>query len=688
MTGHSNHLPRRGALLALLAVPGALQAQGTPAKADSTRVTQLAPIEVTATRPVEVAPPVATIQVGAAQLHRAPASDPYDLVRRTSGIEVHQQGQGPGFASDAVIRGFTSDHSSDVLLVVDGVPINLPMHGHVEGYADWSILSPAATSTLRVIHGPASPFYGDFAFGGVVEAVTAADADRTTAALDGSSFGDAGGWIRTGGRDATGGWLAAVEGSRDQGWRDNAGYWLGNATLRGWRQAGAGRVEGGLLVYGSTWDSPGFLPVARYNAGDLEAATDPTDGGWAGRLVAHGRYERPLDAATTLDAMGWTQGVRSRVFLNIPEDGEVAQTEEEDRRVAVGGQVRVSRQMGAGELALGVSGRSDWTTYDLYHTVARTREGEEQADDGAYQNGAVFARWRGLVGSRIVYDIGGRVDLLNYSALDRLEPAAGWRGKSRVVAGPKLGLRYLLDSRVALLASVSRGFRGAVGVISDPSRPPATAWSKEVGATYDDHRVQARLALFRLDVSSERILDPVTREVSDEGQSVRQGVSLDLTWALRPELRLVAEGTFNDAKITGVAEEAAVVVPRLAVAAADRPIVPSLHDVPLTPGSWVPGVARWFGRAGVEADLTAAVTTRALFRFSGPFTPIGEPGIRTQEYGVMDFGASVRLAGSGTTLDFDLLNAWNARYPELRASGFLNPGAPRSLRAAVRFGGA
>ena len=54
---------------------------------------------------------------------------------------------------------------------------------------------------------------------------------------------------------------------------------------------------------------------------------------------------------------------------------------------------------------------------------------------------------------------------------------------------------------------------------------------------------------------------------------------------------------------------------------------------------------------------------------------------------MLDLGASIRLAGSGTTLDFDLLNAFDTRYPELRASGFLNPGAPRSLRASVRFGG-
>jgi hypothetical protein len=348
----------------------------------------------------------------------------------------------------------------------------------------------------------------------------------------------------------------------------------------------------------------------------------------------------------------------------------------------------LAHQLGGGELDFGVSGRADWTNYDLYNTVARQRAGQEQGDDGDYQNGALFGRWRGLIGTRIVYDIGGRLDLVRYSSLDQLDPAAERRSETRTLASPKLGARYLLGSRVALLANLSRGFRGAVGVIGDPSRPPVTAWSKELGASYDDGRLHTQVALFRLDVSNERILDPVTRDVSDAGESVRQGVSLDLTWTAVPRLRLLLEGTYNDAKITGVTEsEPLTVTDGLSAAAAPGSIVPNLHDVPLAPGSKVPGVATWLGRTGVEADLLTALTARALVRFSGPFTPIGEPGVRTQEYAVLDLGTSIRLGQSGTTLDLDLLNAFDTRYPELRASGYLNPGAPRSLRASMRFGG-
>ncbi|HEY9505791.1 MAG TPA: hypothetical protein VIQ27_07460, partial [Gemmatimonadales bacterium] len=110
------------------------------------------------------------------------------------------------------------------------------------------------------------------------------------------------------------------------------------------------------------------------------------------------------------------------------------------------------------------------------------------------------------------------------------------------------------------------------------------------------------------------------------------------------------------------------------------------HDEPLEPGARVPGVASFTGRVGVEAALTSSVQSRVALRLSGPFTPIGEPSIRSQAYALLDLGATVRLAREGPSLDFDLLNLLDTKYPELRASGFLNPGTPRALRMALRFG--
>jgi hypothetical protein len=680
---------RRGSLAHHLAVgvfgllvAGAAVAQ-TPdtTGTDTASVTRLETINVTAERPRAAAPPVTTIDVPAAELRRTQATDAYDLLRRTSGIEVHQQGQGPGFASDAVIRGFSSDHSSDVLLTVDGVPINLPVHGHVEGYSDWSILSPATVGSLRVITGPASPLYGDFSLAGVVEVFTAADAAGTAGSVSGSSDGDAAGWVTSGGRGERGGFLVAGDGRRQQGWRDNSSYWLGNGTLRGWRLAGPARLEGGVSVYGSSWDSPGFVSVADFNAGRLDQAMDPTDGGSAWRGIAHGRFST-LSGATGLEATGWVQRVRSSVFLTLPEDGRLSQSDEEDRRTAVGGRVQLSRPIGAGDLSLGLDGRADYATYDLYDTDARGRVDPSRAYDARYLGGGAFARWRTLVGSRVAFDLGARADAVRYRALDRLA-GTGQRNDGEVIVSPKLGARYLAGGGWSVLGSVSQGFRSAPGVIADPALEPVRGWSKEVGARYDGETVTAQVALFRLDVSHERIQDPITRDVLATGRSKRQGINADAEVRLTPGLRLFADGTVNDAVVKGDGPGRAVIVP--AIEARATPVGPSFHIEPLEPGDHVPNVARWLGRVGAEAALFPGLSTRAAVRFSGPYTPIGEPGIETRSYAVVDLGATVAVAWLDAVLDLELDNALGARYPEIRASGFLNPGAPRTLRAALRF---
>src|SRR6476659_5817862 len=146
-----------------------------------------------------------------AAIRSVPAWKAVELVRQTAGVEVHQQGQGPGFASDVVIRGFTSDHSTDVARLIDGVPINQPVNGHSEGYADWNEMLHEVISTIRVLKGPVSPWIGNFGMGGEVEVETAALAQGTRWALRSGSFGDARASVVTGGAAASGGFVVAAD---------------------------------------------------------------------------------------------------------------------------------------------------------------------------------------------------------------------------------------------------------------------------------------------------------------------------------------------------------------------------------------------------------------------------------------------------------------------------------------------
>ena len=645
---------------------------------DSAKVRQLPALTVEGVRQRSIAPPVTTKVVDSTALRKAQAADVWDLVRRTAGVEVHEQGQGPGFAANAVLRGFSSDHSSDLLLVVDGVPINLPLHGHIEGYSDWNVLFPAAADGLRVISGPASPLYGDFAFGGVVEVTTPWGATGPAGAIGGSSFGDGQGWFRTGVVRGDRGWLAGGRFERSQGWRDHSAYWLGNGILR-WRGgSGKGRLEAGLLGYRTGWDSPGFLSVADYNARRLTQSGDPTDGGSAGRVVGHGRYSRVLSDRAGVSALGWFQRIDSRVYLNVPEgDGPPAQTDEHDQRTAVGGETQFHWTAG-GDWSAGASGRYDDVHYRLLDTEARRVTDSTAWYDGSFGSGGLFGRWRRLVGP-VALDLGVRWDVQHYQAADRLAGTPS-RSQTHQLLSPKLGARYLVSARLAVAGSVARGFRGAPGVIGDPTRDPERVWAKEVGLDWTGTEARVHLALFRLDVEGERVQDPITRDITGAGRSVRQGIDGSVDIPVGRRLRVTATGTANDANIseTLAAPSPVVVLDRGGVR-------PSFHLVPLAPGDPVPGVSRYLARAGLEAKVSDRLTVGGLVRLNGPFTPIGEPAVRTQAYVLADLEGTVALGRSRWVLDWELQNLFNTRYPEVRSSGYLNPGAPRVLRIAVRF---
>ncbi|MDZ7630245.1 MAG: TonB-dependent receptor [Gemmatimonadaceae bacterium] len=450
----------------LIGCPMLLSAQQAPpvrpdsSRRDSTsaRRASLAPVVVTSQRARSVPPPVATIVLDTARLASTRAASSYDLVRRVAGIEVHEQGQGPGFTSNVVIRGFNSDHSADALLVIDGVPINAPIHGHVEGFADWNLLLPAAVADMRLIAGTASPMYGDFALAGVMEVFTAADARGMTSAVQSSSFGDVSGWLRTGRRGDRGGSMFAIEGQRQRGWQRNSAYGLGNAIVRGWHAIPSGRVEGGVQVYGSRWDSPGFVNIARYNTRDLRDAVDSTDGGDARRLIVHGRLARTVGTIAGrpigLDVTAWGQRSRQTMFLNVPGEGLVLrQSEENDQRTGAGAQAQAAMRLSSGELVVGVSGRADVSDYTMHTTFARARSSLDHSYDAGFRSGAAFTRWRVLVASRLALDLGARLDVLHYDALDRIadvnaDSGVPRRAATQAVFGPKLGARYFLPGTV------------------------------------------------------------------------------------------------------------------------------------------------------------------------------------------------------------------------------------------------
>ena len=102
------------------------------------------------------------------QINDVPFSRPGEaLETAVPGLMVTQH-SGEGKANQYQLRGFQLDHGTDFAITLDGMPLNMPTHGHGQGYADANFLIPELFSYVIGKKGPYFADEGDFSAAGAV----------------------------------------------------------------------------------------------------------------------------------------------------------------------------------------------------------------------------------------------------------------------------------------------------------------------------------------------------------------------------------------------------------------------------------------------------------------------------------------------------------------------------------------
>ncbi|HUX33247.1 MAG TPA: TonB-dependent receptor [Gemmatimonadaceae bacterium] len=665
-------------VLALAASPSVVFAQqrqtqraDSAARADSARreARSLSTVNIVAA-PVDRSQPVSTTQITASVIRSTPANSTWDLLRQTAGLEVHQQGQGPGFASDASVRGFSSDHSTDLALWIDGVPVNEPINGHSEGYNDFSELFTDAVQTIDVTKGPTNPLFGNFALAGVVNVRTIDRMRGSEVHAQAGSYGRAAATVMTGfDHGARGGGVFGVHYEHDDGFRPHGGDNLVQGHGRVVHELGHGvSIDGGTELYAADWNSAGFLGADQFARREYGIVSNPTDGGFKRRA------QERLSLQVLRGAMRWrttaytTQG-RWQLFLTIPPaggqfEGSGSQTEEEDFRYGTGLTSALTWTLPRGELTVGTEGRWDHAQYENYYTTGRARDSVNARVTARQLSGAVFVRSYANLTDRLRVDVGARADI--FDTRSRQDLAGESRGSSGVFS-PKVGAAYRLGGGVSAYGNVSRGFRSTDGVIFDPSLSPITAWDYEGGLKYAGHGATASATLFRMDVSDEQTFNPLTGEANNGGSSRRQGLELQGSGLVGSSVVVTGDWTFNDARYT-----------HLTIVSEDGGDPPA--DVS---GLRVYNTAKYVGTGAVQytpGGLPWSVKLSGTWM--GPYSPFDEPGTVLGAYGLMH--ASVSTTVDGARVDVGVRNLLDRAYPELVAGGLVSPGQPRALFVQLR----
>src|ERR671937_2013659 len=92
-------------------------------------------------------------RVGQAEFETRPFLRPGEVLEIVPGVIVTQH-SGTGKANQYFLRGFNLDHGTDLAISVDGMPINMPTHGHGQGYADINFLIPELIEHVDYSKGP------------------------------------------------------------------------------------------------------------------------------------------------------------------------------------------------------------------------------------------------------------------------------------------------------------------------------------------------------------------------------------------------------------------------------------------------------------------------------------------------------------------------------------------------------
>lgn len=636
-------------------------------RADS--VARLTPVTIVAT-PTDRRQPASVTHVDAATIRQTPAASPYELLRQTAGLEVHEQGQGPGFASDASVRGFSSDHSTDLALWVDGVPVNEPVNGHAEGYNDWAVLFPGGIQDIDVLRGPTSALFGNFALAGVVNVRTLERMHGSTFTASAGSYGRAEAMGLTGfDHGAEGGGVLGLRYQRENGFRPNAGYDLVQGHARLVRDLAPGvTLDGGMELYGADWTSPGFLSEDEFARRAYDIVSNPTDGGFKRR--AQERLSlRVLRGDIVWRTTAYATQSRWQLFLTIPPaggryEGSGSQTEEEDRRVGYGATSALTLALPTGEATVGAETRWDRATYLNYFATSRLRDSLAAAVAGRQLLGAAFVQSHLDLSARFRVDAGARYDAL----ATRSTPDSGTLvSATHAVLSPKLGATVRVTPLLGIYANMSRGFRSSNGVLGDPTLTPVTAWAYETGVKLDEDDAHASMALFRMDVSNEQTFNPVTLTSSNGGASRRQGVELEWRLPLASMIRTSGDWTFNDARYRS-----------LVAASSEGGGPPVVLD-----GQRVFNTAKYVGSARVEvASPGSWWSLRANSNWVGPYSPFDEPGVVLGAYGLLHLSGAVTVRTM--EIDAGIRNLLDRAYPELVAGHIVSPGRPRSFDVTAR----
>jgi len=534
-------------------------------------------IEISDTAPAESA---SSVHITREDLKYRSVTQVSDILRQVPGLMVSQHAGG-GKSDQYFIRGFDADHGTDIAIFADGIPVNMPSHGHGQGYADTHFLIPETVDAVDVHKGPYSARFGDFYTAGAMELKTIDSIEGPTVWVSGGAplagpkavdqfnrriVGMASPEIRDNSTDKS---IIAVEiGDTDGPFETAQHFRQGNGLVKWKGNAGPGELHLEGNWYEAKWNASGQVPESAVNSGLISrfGSLDPSEGGDTSRTSGQIAYTVHDSHNGSWTAMAYMLSYRLRLYSDFtlyardPVHGD--EIEQNDGRTTYGLDLKYERHIAPADLdtwvTVGVQTRSDDVENALWHDQKRVRlldcfdSGLNPCNHtldrirtfGSYAeaNVHVFPNVHVLPGVRFDQFVWDVDDLNVNTTTDPSTHTGGTAGKA--IASPKLSVEIEATDKLDLFANSGYGFhsndaRGNVATNGNGSLARALGAEAGVRTSYLPHsRFSADFWYLHLD--SELVWSGDEGGTQPSGSTKRYGVDLEGSYNPFPWLRMDA----------------------------------------------------------------------------------------------------------------------------------------------------
>ena len=507
-------------------------------------------------------------------LKSRPALRPGEVLEFVPGLIVTQH-SGDGKANQYFLRGFNLDHGTDFATTVNGLPVNMPSHGHGQGYSDLNFLIPELVDRIDYRKGPYFARNGDFAAAGSADIAYRTTLDEGFAAL---TLGQrqfqrfvGGGSGRLGDLRL----LGAIEVQHNDGpWQLPERLRKTNGVLT---LSGGTRAEGwstSLMAYDARWTSTDQVPERLIRAGTFNGqpfgrfdAVDKSDGGETRRSSLSGEWHWNSGTEAT-NVAAYAMKYRLKLFSNFtyamerPDEGD--QFLQQDGRSVYGANASHAVDHRLGDLParseIGLQLRHDRIRVGLFDTVERritatTRDDEvRETGLGAYgQTSVELAPWlRSVVGLR-ADSARFKVNSFSNAANSGSASAHLLSPKFSVIAGPWAKTEFFFNAGRGFHSNDARGTTATVdpktGDAVDKVPGLVAARGLELGARTEwVPGLQSSVALWKLDFDSELVYVGDAGATDANRPSKRRGIEWNNRYVPVPWLLIDADLAWTQAR--------------------------------------------------------------------------------------------------------------------------------------------